>query len=162
MQEMIRALLVHDRPEPTGSLRRALESQCIETQSVRTCHEASQALWGRRPPHLVLADTRLPDGSWEVVVNLAARAPAPVNVIVVSEVVDIALYLEVIQRGAFDFIVPPMSLSDFAHVVWSAVDNAQRRRGFPLLSASRDERVKWGVGTAPAFSNSESPLKKGL
>jgi two-component system response regulator PilR (NtrC family) len=162
MQEMIRALLVHDRPEPTGSLRRALESQCIETQSVRTCHEASRALWGRQPPHLVLTDTRLPDGSWEVVVNLAARAPAPVNVIVVSEVVDIALYLEVIQRGAFDFIVPPMSLPDFAHVVWSAVDNVLRRRGFPLLSASRDERVKWEVGTAPAFSNSETALKKEL
>ena len=162
MQEMIRALLVHDRPEPTGSLRRALESQCIETQSVRTCHEASQALWGRQPPHLALTDTRLPDGSWEVVVNLAARAPAPVNVIVVSEVVDIALYLEVIQRGAFDFIVPPMSLSDFAHVVWSAVDNVLRRRGFPLLKASRNERVKWEVGTPPAFSNSVTPLKKEL
>ena len=92
MQERITALLVHDRPEPMGSLRRALESQCIETQSVRSCHEASQALWGRQPPHLALTDTRLPDGSWEVVVNLAARAPAPVNVIVVSEVVDVAVY----------------------------------------------------------------------
>ena len=133
MQERIRALLVHDRPEPMGSLRRALESQSIETQSVRTCHEASQALWGRQPPHLVLADTRLPDGSWEVIVNLAARAPAPVNVIVVSEVVDIALYLEVIQRGAFDFIVPPMSWPDFNHVVRSAVDNVLRRTKAQLL-----------------------------
>jgi len=162
MQEMIRALLIHDRLEPMGSLRRALESQCIETQSVRNCHEASRALWGRQPPHLALTDTRLPDGSWEVVVNLAARAPAPVNVIVVSEVVDIALYLDVIQRGAFDFIVPPMSLPDFSHVVWSAVDNVLRRRGFPLLKASRDESVKWEVGTVPAFSTSETPLKKEL
>ena len=159
MQERITALLVHDRPEPMGSLRRALESQCIETQSVRSCHEASQALWGRQPPHLALTDTRLPDGSWEVVVNLAARAPAPVNVIVVSEVVDIALYLEVIQRGAFDFIVPPMSLPDFAHVVWSAVDNVLWRRGSPLLNASRAETGEFEDGTAPAFSNSQTPLK---
>ena len=128
MQERIRALLVHDRPEPMGSLRRALESQSIETQSVRTCQDANQTLWGRQPPHLVLAAARLPDGSWEDLVLMAARAPAPVNVIVVSEVVDIALYLEVIQRGAFDFIVPPMSSADFAHVVGSAVDNAVRRR----------------------------------
>jgi DNA-binding NtrC family response regulator len=162
MQERIMALLVHDRPEPTGSLRRALESQSIETQSVRTCHEVSQALWGCQPPHLVLTDTRLPDGSWEVVVNLAARAPAPVNVIVVSEVVDITLYLEVIQRGAFDFIVPPMSLPDFAHVVWSAVDNVLRRRGSPLLNASRAEPVKWEDRADPAFSNSATPLKKEL
>jgi DNA-binding NtrC family response regulator len=162
MQERITVLLVHDRLEPMGSLRRALESQSIETQSVRTCHEASQALWGCQPPHLVLADTRLPDGSWEVVVNLAARAPAPVNVIVVSEVVDIALYLEVIQRGAFDFIVPPMSLPDFAHVVWSAIDNVLRRRGSPLLNTSRAETVKWEDRTDPAFSNSATPLKKEL
>jgi len=162
MQERIRVLLVHDRPEPMGSLRRALESQSIETESVRTCHEASQALWGCQPPHLVLADTRLPDGSWEVIVNLAARAPAPANVIVVSEVVDIALYLEVIQRGAFDFIVPPMSLPDFAHVVWSAVENVLRRRESPLSSASRAETMKWEDGTDPPFSISETPLKKEL
>ena len=139
MQERITALLVHHRPEPMGSLRRALESQSIETQSVRTCREAHQTLWGRQPPHLVLADARLPDGSWENVVLLAAGAPAPVNVIVVSEVVDIAFYLEAIQRGAFDFIVPPMSLPDFNHVIRSAVDNALRRRESQSPKASRAE-----------------------
>ena len=139
MQERITVLLVHDRLEPMGSLRRALESQSIETQSVRTCREAHQTLWGRQPPHLVLADARLPDGSWENVVLLAAGAPAPVNVIVVSEVVDIAFYLEAIQRGAFDFIVPPMSLPDFNHVIRSAVDNALRRRESQSPKASRAE-----------------------
>jgi two-component system response regulator PilR (NtrC family) len=136
MQERITALLVHDRPEPMGFIRRALECQFIETQSVRTCHEAHQTLWGRQPPHLVLADARLPDGSWEDVVLLAAKAPAPVNVIVVSEVVDIAFYLEAIQRGAFDFIVPPMSLQDFTYVVRSAVDNAVRRRESQSLNTA--------------------------
>jgi DNA-binding NtrC family response regulator len=137
MQERITALLVHDRPEPMAYIRRALECQSIETQSVRTCDEANQVLWGHQPPHLVLADTRLPDGSWEDVVLLAAGAPAPVNVIVVSEVVDIAFYLEAIQRGAFDFLVPPMSLADFNHVVRCAVDNALRRRESQSLNASR-------------------------
>ena len=162
MQERITALLVHDRPEPMGCLRRALESQHTETQSVRTCREANQTLWGRRPPHLVLTDTRFPDGSWEDVVLLAARAPAPVNVIVVSEVIDIAFYLEAIQRGAFDFIVPPMSLPDFNHVVRSAVDNALRRRESQSLNASRAETVEWEGRTHPAFSNSATPLKKEL
>ena len=139
MQQRITALLVHDRPEPMGFIKRALECQFIETQSVRTCREAHQTLWGRQPPHLVLADARLPDGSWENVVLLAAGAPAPVNVIVVSEVVDIAFYLEAIQRGAFDFIVPPMSLPDFNHVIRSAVDNALRRRESQSPKASRAE-----------------------
>jgi len=95
-------------------------------------------------------------------VDQAASAPAAVNVIVVSEVVDIALYLEVIQRGAFDFIVPPMSSPDFAHVVWSAVDNVLWRRAWRSSNASRAETAKWEVGTGPAFSNSETPLKTGL
>jgi len=157
MRERITALLVHDRPEPMGSLRRALESQYIETQSVRTCHEASQALWGCQPPHLALADTRLPDGSWEVVLNLAARAPAHVNVIVVSEVVDMALYLEVIQRGAFDFIVPPMSLPDFAHVVWSAVDNVLRHRGADRSKSGLAVIADPGIGIASVSSSRKEP-----
>jgi DNA-binding NtrC family response regulator len=128
MQETIIALLVHGRPEPMGFIRRSLEDQLIETQCVRTCHEARQILWGNRPPHLVLADPRLADGTWQDLIVSASEAPAPSNVIVVSAVVDIELYLEVIQRGAFDFIVPPMPLPDLAYVVRSAVDNALRRR----------------------------------
>jgi two-component system response regulator PilR (NtrC family) len=157
MQERIAALLVHDRPEPMGFIRRALECQFIETQSVRTCREAHQTLWERQPPHLVLTDTRLADGSWEDVVLLAAKAPAPVNVIVVSEVVDIAFYLETLQRGAFDFIVPPMPLSEFNHVVRSAVDNARRRRESQALNASRAKTMGWEDRTDPACSNSGTP-----
>jgi len=135
MPEMITALLVHDRPEPMGFIRRALESQDIKIQNVRTCREAHETLWGRQPPHLVLVDPRLPDGSWEDIILSASAAPSHANVIVVSDVVDIALYLESVQRGAFDFIVPPMSMPDFTHVVRSAVDNAIQRRGSPMPPA---------------------------
>jgi len=139
MQEKITALLVHERPEPMAFIRRALESQSIETQSVRSCREAHQTLWGRQPPHLVLTDARLPDGSWEDVVLFAAKAPEPVNVIVVSDVVDITIYLEAIQCGAFDFIVPPMTLPDFTYVVRLAVENALWRRGSQsLVSETRN------------------------
>ena len=135
MPETITALLVHDRPEPMGFIRRALESQDIKIQNVRTCREAHETLWGRQPPHLVLVDPRLPDGSWEDIILSASAAPSHANVIVVSDVVDIALYLESVQRGAFDFIVPPMSMPDFTHVVRSAVDNAIQRRGSPMPPA---------------------------
>ena len=132
MQETIKALLVHNRPEPMAFIRRALESQDIETESVRTCREAHERLWGRKPPHLVLVDPRLPDGSWEDIVVSAAAAPSLANVIVVSDVVDMTLYLESVQRGAFDFIVPPMSMPDFSYVVRSAVNNTLQRRGSSL------------------------------
>jgi len=128
MEQTITALLVHDRSEPMGFIRRALESQDIKTRSVKTSREAHEHLWSLHPPHLVLVDPRLPDGSWEDIIVSAAAAPSHVNVIVVSDVVDMALYLESVQRGAFDFIVPPISMPDFTHVVRSAVDNALQRR----------------------------------
>jgi DNA-binding NtrC family response regulator len=134
MQPTITALLVHDRPEPMGFIRRALEAQDIKTHSVRTCREAHESLWGHQSPHLVLVDPRLPDGSWDDIVVSAAAAPSRANVIVVSDVVDMALYLESVQRGAFDFIVPPMSMPDFTYVVRSAVANALQRRGSSVQS----------------------------
>jgi FixJ family two-component response regulator len=82
---------------------------------------------------------------------MATRAPAPVNVIVVSEVVDIAFYLEAIQVGAFDFIVPPLSGAEFAHLVGSAVDNVLRRRA---LNASRAKPMACEEGTSPAVGPS--------
>jgi DNA-binding NtrC family response regulator len=152
-QKKIRALLVHDHPEPMGSVRRALESQCIETESAKTCHEADQTLQGLQPPHLVLAVARLPDGSWRDIVLMAARAPVPVNVIVVSEVVDIPFYLEAIQVGAFDFIVPPVAFMDFAYIIGSAIDNVLRRRDFRSLNMPRAKAADAKEGTCPPPPN---------
>jgi FixJ family two-component response regulator len=70
----------------------------------------------------------LSDGTWADVVGLAAKVPAPVNVIVVARFVDIRLYVDVIERGAFDFLAPPFVPSDLAHVVRCAVENVVSRR----------------------------------
>ena len=59
---------------------------------------------------------------------LAGRASQPVNVIVVTRVMDTKLYLEALEGGAFDFIVPPFASLDLAHVVRCAADNVQARR----------------------------------
>ena len=87
--------------------------------------ESSRA---RIPPQLVFTADKLADGTWAVVVDLAARAQLPVNVIVVSRVVDTRLYLEVIEGGAFDFIAAPLASSDIAYVARCAADNVLERR----------------------------------
>lgn len=130
MQNGIRALLVHDCLETMAYFRHALEALQIETETAGTCREAGSILGNAPPPHLVFTGERLADGSWQDVILLAAISSAPINVIVVSDVVDIPFYLDAIQGGAFDFIVPPMSFSDFSYVVESAAGNALRRRAF--------------------------------
>ena len=128
MKEPIKALLVQARPDPLDTLRLALEEYALEIRTARNCGEAALALWSDRPPHLVFTEAQLTDGNWADVLTLAARASEPVNVIVVAPHVDLLLYIQAVERGAFDFIVPPFSDPELLHVVRIAADNALARR----------------------------------
>jgi two-component system response regulator YesN len=128
MKGNIRALLIQARYDPLDSLRMALEEQSIEIFTARNCAEAALALLANCPPHMVFTEVQLPDGNWEDILALAGKSSAPVNVIVVAPFVDIGFYVHAIERGAFDFIVPPLSDPEFLHVVRIAAENALSRR----------------------------------
>lgn len=123
----ILALLVHDRPGPLESLKSALKDLSIRTFSVRTC-EAAQSLIHEVHADLVFTDTSLPDGSWADIVDLAQRGGAPVSVVVVGSNQDTKLYLSALERGAFDFVLPPFETHALNFVVYSALDNTRRQR----------------------------------
>jgi DNA-binding NtrC family response regulator len=145
MQENITAMLVENRPGTLGALRLGLEKQSITISTARSCGEAALALWSEHPPHLVFTEVDLADGNWANIVALAARAGAPVNVIVVARFVDVGFYVHAIERGAFDFIVPPLSESDFLHVARTAAANVVRQRiehAPPLPTADRAAEPK--------------------
>ena len=128
MKDHIRALIVKVRRDPVDALRLALEEQSIEVVTAKNCAEAVLALWSDCPPHIVFTETDLADGNWADVLTLAARACAPVNVIVVAPFADISFYVQAIERGAFDFIVPPLSDTELLHVTRVAAENAASRR----------------------------------
>jgi DNA-binding NtrC family response regulator len=137
MKEIIKALLVQARPYPLDTLRLALEEQAIEIRIARNCGEAALALWSDRPPHLVFTEAQLADGNWANVLTLAAKASAPVNVIVVAPHVDVNFYIQAVEHGAFDFIVPPLSDPELLHVVRIAAENALTRRRAASSTVSR-------------------------
>lgn len=128
MKENIKVLLVQTRHDPSDALRLALEEQLIEVCTANNCFEAALTLCSHYPPHLVFTETQLPDGDWADVVSFAARANAVVNVIVVSTHVDVDLYIQTMERGAFDFIVSPPGALELSHVVRVAAANALARR----------------------------------
>jgi DNA-binding NtrC family response regulator len=128
MKESIRALLVQARHDPLDALRLALEEQSIDIFIAKNCAEAALALWLDRPPHLVFTEIQFTDGNWADVLTLAAKACAPVNVIVVAPFADVSFYVQAIEDGAFDFIVPPLSDPELLHVVRIAAENALTRR----------------------------------
>ena|ERR1700752_2808837 len=124
MGTSFRALLVHNDEEPWTGLRPLLECQGIETSRVRSCAEAELVLQSAEPHLLVLTEPVLPDGTWAEILDLAGRTPSPVPVVVVSRYVDVDLYLDVLEKGAWDFIVPPFYASDLAYVVNGAILSA--------------------------------------
>ncbi len=135
MKQEISVLLVHNQDDPLNSLRAALESQSIQLRRAQTCEELHCLLKGLSVPHLIFTDTTLPDGTWADVLSLAADTIEPANVIVVSRIVDIKLYIEAIECGAFDFVVPPFAGPDLDHVLRCAIGNVTSRRNSLVKAA---------------------------
>lgn len=131
MSKRVIALLVHNGPGSFGALRQALQNQEIDVLSARNVQNASLLIQSAQPPELVFTDTEFSDGTWEDILHIAQEARRPVQVIVVSPYVDMNLYIEAMQRGAFDFIVPTISNSDLAYIVQGAAWKAFEQRNSP-------------------------------
>lgn len=121
MKNRIRVLLVHDEEDPMKELNALLKRQNLETLRLRGCAGVETVMADPEPPHLIFTDTVLPDGTWADVKNLVAGTRWAVPVIVVSRFVDLSLYLEALENGASDFIVPPFRDADLAYVIESAL-----------------------------------------
>jgi FixJ family two-component response regulator len=65
---------------------------------------------------------------WVSILNIADSADVPLSVIVVAGHPDTRLYVSVMERGAFDFVVPPFEHEPLSFVTRSAALYTQRRR----------------------------------
>jgi DNA-binding NtrC family response regulator len=111
------ALLVYDEEEPVRAAEQTLRRQGVSTRRVRTCSAVGSVLRESALPVLVLTDTDLPDGGWADVLQAIGAVLPSLPVVVVSRAVDIKLYLDVLESGAYDFILPPLNSADVAHIV---------------------------------------------
>jgi len=132
MGDELWALLVYDEEEPIRHVERMFLDQGMRTRRVRNYSEASAALEEPVQPALVLTDTSFPDGTWADVLKAARAAPTGAPVIVVSGLVDMKLYLDVLERGAYDFVVPPLTSAELAHIIRAAIlKGSNHSRGKP-------------------------------
>jgi DNA-binding NtrC family response regulator len=136
MAHKMRALLLQDgRGDQMVRLREGLRAQALEVLRAETMGDARSLLNSSDPPELIVTDVRLADGTWEDALRLSQEAPLPVNVIVVSRIADVRLYLEVLERGAFDFISPPFQAAELNHVLRTALGNVSQKRVARALPA---------------------------
>jgi DNA-binding NtrC family response regulator len=123
-------LLIHQNEKPLSYLRAELEALGVPTIRARACSDALHILKQDDPPECIFTDLTVADGTWTDVLALTARSPTPVALIVVSDVLDIPLYLAVMETGAFDFIVVPCARADLAYVVKRAGTTISERRRY--------------------------------
>ncbi len=147
MREMPLALLITGRPNSVSDLEALLESRGFAVYVATGCAEAALLVESKQPPQLIFSDADLPDGSWREALALARKCSIPVHVIVISRAVDISLYIQVLEHGAFDFIVPPFEVSEIDHVVRNALASVVFLRG--EAKAKRREELRTDEPPAP-------------
>jgi len=99
------------------ALKKVLDEAGMHVCLAGSCAEVQNVLKALKVPAVLFSDTALPDGTWMDVLSLATQTGRRVPVIVVSRVVDINLYITVLENGASDFIVPPFYQQDISHVL---------------------------------------------
>lgn len=117
MREGTSVLMVSGEEKIHLALRNVLNEAGIHVRLVRSCAEARQLLKDFSFPTALFSDTSLPDGTWADVLALATEDERQLPVIVVSRVVDVRLYIKVLEEGASDFIVPPFYCQDILHIL---------------------------------------------
>ena len=120
MKGKVFALMVHERPEPCQGLKSVLRRLGVDTFSVSSCDEAEHLL-EQTHPHLLFSDTKLPDGTWIDVLNLAEDAPAPICAILVSASKDPELFRAARDYGAFDCVSPAFNTEAVSELIQRAI-----------------------------------------
>ncbi|HEV2176354.1 MAG TPA: hypothetical protein VGW33_04010 [Terriglobia bacterium] len=136
-KEPIIALLVYSDESPLAGLRVALAGQSVETYRARTCQHTRSFLGkANQHPHIVFTDTALADGAWTDVLAAAGEAQSAVDVIVVSRWLGMKVYVDALERGAFDFMTPPFEVPELNHVLRRAAHDVLARRVSTSMAAS--------------------------
>ena len=128
MKSKFSALLVHARSNCFDTVRVVLEELSVASVHARNRQEVETHLGQGPSPHLVVTEPVFPDGDWGYVTDLAARAAEKVNVIVVSPVADMGLYMDVMTHGGFDFITDSFTVTELVHILRVALDDVARSR----------------------------------
>lgn len=130
----LQALVVYSEEEPVAQMKRILIDLGMNTRRAHTFCDAKTILQMPLRPSLVVTDTSLPDGTWLDVLRAARMGPIQVPVIVVSRLVDMQLYLDVLDSGAHDFVVPPFTIAELTFIIRTAIrEDSRNGCSAPLL-----------------------------
>src|ERR1700734_4024978 len=123
---MARLLVVDDEPNVLYSIKKWLQSETLEVEVAQTGRQGLE-LTRTFHPDVVILDVRLTDMSgmelFEKVRALDARLP----VIIITAFSTTEMAIEVMKRGAFEYLLKPVDFLHLKEVVQRAVDLSRFR-----------------------------------
>lgn len=121
-------ILVSSGDEVMQGLSQALDPCPLEIRPVKSCLEVEHEIGRSTTPEVIFTNLRLPDGDWKLVLQMGQQVPAGAEVIVVSRFVDVHLYLDTLEAGAFDFVVPPFRTVELGYIIVNAIYSCHKQR----------------------------------
>jgi DNA-binding NtrC family response regulator len=103
---------------------------------------------------IIVTDLRLPGIDGAAVVDAAVERYPEIVAIVVTGYGTVKDAVEVIKRGAWDFVSKPFHIDELLHVLDSAIEQQRLKSENAYLRAQLEERYKFAgiVGKSPAMS----------
>jgi DNA-binding NtrC family response regulator len=129
-----KALTVLSDRDSREAIPQILVTCGVEPVLCSTISEARKSL-SSEPADVVFCETRFVDGSFDDLLRVLRSGESTPRVIVCSRLYDPALYLDLMDRGAFDFIVYPYRTEDVRWILSTALLRYSQRS--PKLMASQ-------------------------
>jgi CheY-like chemotaxis protein len=127
-EDLPRIILVSGDDTLMPELSRVLDPCPLEIRTLKSCLEAAHEIGCRTTADIIFTGVQLSDGDWRQVLQMARRSPARAEVILVSRFVDVGLYLDALEAGAFDFVVPPFHTVELGYIIVNAIYASLKKR----------------------------------
>ena len=154
-----RVLIVDDDP----ASRRLLEVRLRPLEcDVATVGNGEQALSAIRkdPPDLVLLDLQMPKMGGIEVLRALRKDGIDTPTIVITAHGSIAVAVEAIKEGAYDFITKPVDANHFDIVVRKALEREGLKHGLELFSEDADRRYHLIIGKSEKMREAVETARK--
>src|SRR5271156_3272404 len=117
-----RVMIVDDEPEIVGFIGELLTHRGYEVRGLSDSREAFSAYQSFRPDVCIL-DFRMPFISGSIILDMVKRADATVEVIFLTAQDETSLAVDLMKRGAIDFLLKPVELNQLSMSVARALEH---------------------------------------
>jgi DNA-binding NtrC family response regulator len=146
-----RVLIVDDEPQLLDVLQTFLKSRGFEVIPGKSCAEA-EALWQNARPDVAVLDYSLPDGNVSDLLPRLKALDPNIPIIVLTGYGSIDLAVEVVKKGAENFLTKPAELDTLLVMIQRCIENSRNRQN-QIIQKTKRKKVGLDpfLGVSPAI-----------